>query len=584
MKLKSFHIKNIKSIVDSGVCYISDSNITIFAGQNESGKSAVLEALKYFSNGPDENFKKYSMRINGGTPYVECCFALCDENDLNYKDENVGMVLKELKEILCYREDEDEVKFSSTTNSKLIEIISQLSKKHKITNIKDEPEVAAVAEEETTDAKVTVEEFAKHVEESVLKYLPSFDYYNSFDNILPEEIAISDIANNEAVQDFQTVFNIDLSEFVKMQTNLKVQKRKDVVSKFGIDFNECWTQKLTNFDDSKYELIIEDKDNKIEFLIDRGTNTPLYLLQKSTGFRWFLSFYLRLMALKTKIENGEIEDYILLIDEPGQGLHEKAQEDVKKVLEELSQTMQILYTTHNPRLINVEDKITRLRLIYHDQIEGTKINTLPQMASKGTKQSLGALAPIVTAMGLVNMSCINLSNNKNVIVEGITDKYYLEAFIKLLNIEFEYNIIPSCGCENIKNIANILLGWGYDFKVIIDGGEGRNPQENKTEKIIREKLFAYNEDIANKKIKRLSQCAIEDCFSNNDFINYVKPEDIEHTDLGNSAIAKQYGKKELWARLFIEKVNNDEIHQADLEQETINNFEEILSWIQESNN
>lgn len=87
-----------------------------------------------------------------------------------------------------------------------------------------------------------------------------------------------------------------------------------------------------------------------------------------------------------------------------------------------------------------------------------------------------------------------------------------------------------------------------------------------------------------RKIKRLSQCAIEDCFSNNDFINYVKPEDIEHTDLGNSAITKQYGKKELWARLFIEKVNNDEIHQADLEQETINNFEEILSWIQESNN
>ena len=583
MKLKHFNIKNIKSIIDSGTCHLSDENITIFAGQNESGKSAVLEALKYFSKGPDENFKKYSMRINGGTPFIECCFALCDENDFGYKDENVEITLKELKEIQCYREGENKIKFSPATTKKLIEVISQLNKKHKLTNIKEESE-ETVVEEGTTDDKVTVEEFAKQVEDSVLKYLPTFDYYNSFDNILPEKIAISEIANSEAVQDFQTVFDINLSEFVEMQTNVKVQKRKDVVSRFGIDFNQCWTQKLTNPDDSKYELIIEDKNNEIEFLIDRGTNTPLYLLQKSTGFRWFLSFYLRLMALKTKIENGEIEDYILLIDEPGQGLHEKAQEDVKKVLEELSQTMQILYTTHNPRLIDVEDKITRLRLIYHDQNEGTKINTLPQMASKGTKQSLDALSPIVTAMGLVNMSCMNLSNNKNVIVEGITDKYYLEAFAKLLNIQLEHNIIPSAGHDNIKHIANVLLGWGYDFKVIIDGGEGNRPKEAKTEKLIKEKLFAFDNEFAREKIKRLTQCVIEDCFTVQDFNNYVKPENVESRDISNSTLAKQEGKKELWARLFIEKVNNGELAVSNFEQATLDNFKEILNWIQGSEN
>lgn len=54
MKLKHFRIKNIKSIIDSGTCHLTEDNITIFAGQNESGKSAVLEALKYFSNGIDD--------------------------------------------------------------------------------------------------------------------------------------------------------------------------------------------------------------------------------------------------------------------------------------------------------------------------------------------------------------------------------------------------------------------------------------------------------------------------------------------------------------------------------------------------
>ena len=38
MKVKKFRIKNYKSIVDSGDCYLSD-RITILAGKNESGEN-----------------------------------------------------------------------------------------------------------------------------------------------------------------------------------------------------------------------------------------------------------------------------------------------------------------------------------------------------------------------------------------------------------------------------------------------------------------------------------------------------------------------------------------------------------------
>lgn len=592
MKLKHFNIKNIKSIIDSGKCHLSDSNITILAGQNESGKSAVLEALKYFSNGIDDNFKQYSMRIDGSTPYVECCFALCDETDCNYEDENMNVVLTELKEIQCYREGESEIKFSSETNTKLMTLISQLSKKQKITNILEDTSADTETEtstdtENNANIKVKAEDFAKEIEKTVLEYIPTFDYYDSFEDKLPEKIAISQIEQDAAVKDFQLVFNINLADYIKMQDRQKEYTKQEVEEKLKINFNECWTQKLTDEDNNNYNFRIKDENDTIIFLIDRDNKIPLFLTQKSKGFQWFLSFYLRLMALKTKIENKEIEDYILLIDEPGQGLHEKAQEDVKNVLEELaSKGLQIIYTTHNPRLIEVGDKITRLRLIYQDKIEGTKINTLSQMASKGTKQSQDALSPIVTAMGLINMSCMDLSNNKNVIVEGITDKYYLEAFAKLLNTQLEYNIIPSTGHENIKNIASILLGWGYDFKVIIDGGEGNSnkTKEAKTEKLIKEKLLAFDDEVATKKIKRLTQCAIEDCFTIQDFSKYVKPEDVEQSNLSNSAIAKQIGKKELWARLFIEKVNNGELKVSNFEQATLDSFKEVLNWIQGSEN
>lgn len=45
MRLFSFRVVNFKSIIDSGDCKLSDlDNILILAGQNESGKSSVLEA------------------------------------------------------------------------------------------------------------------------------------------------------------------------------------------------------------------------------------------------------------------------------------------------------------------------------------------------------------------------------------------------------------------------------------------------------------------------------------------------------------------------------------------------------------
>ena len=49
MKIKSFRIKNSRSIKDSGVCYLSDDNITVIAGKNEAGKTAALEALEDFN-------------------------------------------------------------------------------------------------------------------------------------------------------------------------------------------------------------------------------------------------------------------------------------------------------------------------------------------------------------------------------------------------------------------------------------------------------------------------------------------------------------------------------------------------------
>ena len=48
MQLVAFRVQNFRSIVNTGWHQLAHDNITSLIGQNESGKTSVLEALKAF--------------------------------------------------------------------------------------------------------------------------------------------------------------------------------------------------------------------------------------------------------------------------------------------------------------------------------------------------------------------------------------------------------------------------------------------------------------------------------------------------------------------------------------------------------
>lgn len=76
MKISAFQIKNYRSIVDSGKCYLSPDYITALIGQNESGKTSVLEALISFYEG---HISDDVLRSDLTFPEISCTFLL-DEN------------------------------------------------------------------------------------------------------------------------------------------------------------------------------------------------------------------------------------------------------------------------------------------------------------------------------------------------------------------------------------------------------------------------------------------------------------------------------------------------------------------------
>lgn len=92
MKLKAFRIKNFRSIVDTGWQSLSPDNITCLIGQNESGKTSVLEGLKVFYTGI---ISEDVLRSDLSLPEVSCRFVIPPGWLLKVTD-NPGTELKEL--------------------------------------------------------------------------------------------------------------------------------------------------------------------------------------------------------------------------------------------------------------------------------------------------------------------------------------------------------------------------------------------------------------------------------------------------------------------------------------------------------
>ena len=100
MKLTAFRIRNFRSIVDSGWQNLSPDNITCLIGQNESGKTSVLEGLKDFYTGI---ISEDVLRSDLTLPEVSCRFSVPQGWLLNVT-ENPGPELKELLSGLTHLE------------------------------------------------------------------------------------------------------------------------------------------------------------------------------------------------------------------------------------------------------------------------------------------------------------------------------------------------------------------------------------------------------------------------------------------------------------------------------------------------
>ncbi|WP_433966580.1 AAA family ATPase [Tunturiibacter gelidiferens] len=555
MQLKSFRVKNFRSVDDSGV--IETDGVTALIGINESGKSNLLLPLWKLNPAKDGEIKptadyprKSYNDFRGMEPkpiFIEAIFTsdkdlaqrlatLCQSDPADFEEIHIQKSFSNK----TYVSFPKAPTYRTVRRERLVAVLSAAATEiNAITPMKVEEEVAARIKATVTKASSglspkenvamddlanliallpTIEGTAKtssiapryaqlqaeieafRIELSAplpndvqearnLAYaeMPSFVYYTNYGN-LDSEIYLPHVIENMKRAE------LGAKEQAKVRT-LKVLfefvgLKPEEILELGLDFQapagkdrEPTEQEIAEIAEKKKErsILLQSASTKLtqEFrswwkqgeyrfrfeadgdhfriwVSDDKRPEEVELEGRSTGLQWFLSFYLVFLVESRDTHAGAI----LLLDEPGTSLHPLAQKDLSAFFDGLSESNQLVYTTHSPFLID-SDRLDRARKVYV-AADGTTKATPDLRESEGDDKAQRASGyAVYAALGLTVAESLLLGCTV-VIVEGTSDQMYLSAIKNILigqgKITPHKEVVfpPAGGAKGVKVVASIL--------------------------------------------------------------------------------------------------------------------------------
>ena len=224
---------------------------------------------------------------------------------------------------------------------------------------------------------------------------------------------------------------------------------------------EIWNPKQDDRDANKLRIKADGQYLKVVVEDDLGVEVELD--QRSEGFQWMVSFYVVFFAeASDKHKNS-----ILLLDEPGQSLHALKQAEFRETLSKLSAKNQTIYTTHSPFLVGANE-LDKVRVVeMTDRTIGTKVNV------SLTASDSGAMLPLQEALGY-DLAQSLFFHKKNLVLEGLTDMWYLESLSDLLKasgktgINDQIALIPANSASKVVYFATILHAQNLKIAALLD--------------------------------------------------------------------------------------------------------------------
>ena len=328
MLISKVHIHSYKSIHTMELPL--DPKVTVLIGPNESGKTNILKAIESFK--PDmplsiEQTCQFSPFYDEGkAPQIGLELTQFSRED----QARLGKVYEGFKSadsLLIRREGPNPKDYKILTDNKIVSIGDV---------------------------------------QPIIQCLPKIMYFETI-QVIKDRVEMDDLLSDG--KDTQTERNLlkiggveDIPQIFEDSTRgrrIAEEASREVTRRI----REVWTQEPS--------LEIKLRVNGKLLYIDFTDATRVYDTPKtrSRGFLWYLSFYINFIAATNE---GKVNEYLFLFDEPGVHLHPSGQKDLTSLLDELSGKNQLIYTSHSPFMIN-RDFPARVRVVEKDP-NGTKVD------------------------------------------------------------------------------------------------------------------------------------------------------------------------------------------------------------------
>lgn len=232
-----------------------------------------------------------------------------------------------------------------------------------------------------------------------------------------------------------------------------VELTAEIVSVWNPDPARAEASKLKIKADGQYLKVVVEDELGVEIELD----------QRSEGFQWLVSFFVVFFAeAADKHENA-----VLLLDEPGLHLHGLKQRDFRETISRLATKNQTLYTTHSPFLVG-PDELDLVRVVdMTDRKVGTKVH------SNLSSGDPAALLPLQEALGY-DLAQSLFSQTRNLVLEGLTDYWYVEAVSQLLreagdaNLDEKIALVFANSAGKVVYYATILHAHKLKVAALLD--------------------------------------------------------------------------------------------------------------------
>lgn len=581
MKIKAIQIDNYRSFGEAN-SFTFDSNIIGLIGQNGVGKTNALQALsrlRFFTDDVPTVIPESAINQNtGGSPRVSL-YVYLEEDDLAVLgDMAIGPyghdVHEDLNTSLSFRYD---VKRNRTRLDFTGAFFNSLVYHPKMVEIRKKVQ-ELLKHLETVRNNISEQDYENIVEmfgdyytifvprldalvQWCVQYLPNIvgqewkdkvvplvkefgdevgRHYKAFASVSPVIVLFEDLAefpNAYHVDDIERwddqrlgrdskialarylsaidVSRADLisafrSKDSRVRSNLRsriIKRTREVIADFNMYYrnNSAGVELTVGFDGQYLRFDVGNKQD------DGGVPWS----DASAGVRWYLSAFFELRhALRNR-------NALVLVDEPAIHLHVSAQREALTLLQGLArETKYVLYTTHNPSMIDVA-RLGDVRAVVRVG-EASYFRSLSQMEDVASRME--ALTPICSALGY-NMSASLVPNatRLNLITEGKTDAQYVNVMMDVLGVEPEDRpiVLSSQGAPSIQHVLAILIGWGVPFKVLLD-------TDDEGEKAYRQLKSLYGADIGCNlfRVSREKGMTIESLISRAD-LEKTCPEDVD---------------------------------------------------------